>query len=128
MDSAPGLCAAGAAVGLCAAAAGVCAAGSSARSARAPPPVLPDDLVEAYLKRLGLESPIEPTLASLNELVFLVFAGIVFALGEGVDAVEAHFFGLGFVLGDFLWLGLDRGVDGVVPEIQKERPLVAFAN
>ena len=58
MDSAPaGLCAAGAAVGLCAAAAGVCATGSSARAARAPPPVLPDELVEAYLKRLGLGRP-----------------------------------------------------------------------
>ena len=98
MDSAPaGLCAAGAAVGLCAAAAGVCAAGGGARAARAPPPVLPDELVEAYLKRLGLERPgLEPTLGSLNMLLSahvdrVAYENLDIHMGRPPDSLEpAH--------------------------------------
>ena len=98
MDCAPaGLCAAGAAVGLCAAAAGVCAASGGAQPARAPPPVLPDELVEAYLKRLGLERPgLEPTLGTLNMLLSahvdrVAYENLDIHMGRPADSLEpAH--------------------------------------
>ena len=98
MDSAPaGLCAAGAAVGLCAAAAGVCAASGGAQPARAPPPVLPDELVEAYLKRLGLERPgLAPTLGTLNMLLSahvdrVAYENLDIHMGRPPDSLEpAH--------------------------------------
>ena len=75
--------------------------------------------VEAFdhgrIDRVGLDEP------PFDALVLFVLAGEVLSLGKGFDLVQAEGAGFGFVLGDFFWFGLDRRVDGVVPEIAKRR-------
>ena len=61
-----------------------------------------------------------------DALVLFVLAGEVLSLDKGLDLIQAEGAGFGFVLGDFFWFGLDRRVDGIVPEIQEEGPLVSI--
>ena len=64
----------------------------------------------------------------LTRWSFLCSEGKVLPLGKGLDLVQAEGAGFGFVLGDFFSFSLNGRVDGVVPEIQEEGPLVLVAD